>query len=68
MRRAKLVFVNQPDGQVILGGSVKLLDADSGEEIECIGDITVSCPLDGVVMANVAVQISEVEIISASNG
>jgi hypothetical protein len=60
MKRAKLIL---PSGgkSLILGREAKLVDADTGEELVCIGDITLRIPMDGAITAGVDIQISEIE-------
>jgi hypothetical protein len=63
MKRAKLVFTNKFEGTILLGRDVNLFDADTGEKVDCIGDITIFCPLNGQMRASVDFMISEVEVV-----
>jgi hypothetical protein len=68
MKKAKLIFSTGSDGGVLLGSDVRLVDAETNEELKCITDIRILCPLKGVIAANVDITISEIEILPPAAG
>lgn len=63
MKRAKLILpCGSPKAMMLNGSCAKLVDADTGEEIECCGSITLNIPIDGVIVAQTNISISEIEI------
>lgn len=66
MKRAKLVFASHRKGNApLLGSDVKLVDADTGEELLCCRDITIHATIDGAIIATPQIYISEVEVSDA---
>lgn len=60
MKQAKLILP-KTDGRTLNANRAKIVDADTGEEIETARSITVNIPLSGVITATVEILISEVE-------
>lgn len=60
MKRLKLVLPAKLEGAV--GLDAKLLDADTGEELDCAGDIQLLAPLDGLLRVQVTFVLAEIEL------
>jgi hypothetical protein len=63
MKRLKVVLpAGEKGAKTLYGVSARLFDADTGDELECAGDIVLRFPMDGVAIANVDMQIAEIEV------
>jgi hypothetical protein len=63
MKRVKLILP-KGDGSLPLGLGLDatLVDADTGEPLEPVGDFQVTCPMDGPIKVHAEILISEVEL------
>ena len=61
MKHLKVILVCD-SGYPTLGTHSSLVDADTGEPIDCVQDFTVNVPLDGLLTVDARLNISEVEV------
>jgi hypothetical protein len=63
MKRLKLILPGKSanDGH-LFGLDAKLVDADTGEELECTQDICVHFPMDDIVTVSANFPVAEIEV------
>lgn len=65
MKRLKVVIPNSPTpGSPLNGLDVKLCDADTGEQLECVENLRLNAPVDGFITVTADMLVSEIEISS----
>lgn len=62
IKRINAIVVRDKLGGQMLGRSARLVIAGTGQEIQCVRDISLHLPLDGIVTATVELVINDVEI------
>lgn len=66
MKRAKVIIRRDPrSNSPMLGGNARLVDADTGEEIKCVVDISLHMRLKHAMTATVEMLIHEVVVEEA---
>jgi hypothetical protein len=63
MRLKLLLKVHNGATTPLLGMDAKLIDMDSGQEVEDLGDLTLEMPMDGIAMVNAKILIHDVEVV-----
>lgn len=67
MKRAKLIIPRRVDGgHFLMSHMAKLVDADTGEEIECVSDIQLNMPLQDAMSVTATILISDIELRDVS--
>lgn len=67
MKRAKLLLPKGPNYIALDGRAAKLVDADTGQELQCCGEITLKIPIDGPILAQTDILISEIEVVDQAD-
>ncbi len=67
MKRLKVVIVRDPvmdlaGTNTIHGLPAKLVDADTGDAIDCVQDFSINVPMDDIITVDVRMTVSEIEV------
>jgi len=62
MKRLKLILPGERGHAELPGLNAKLADADTGEELECLGDIEVLFRMDDLVRVRAEFVVAEIEL------
>jgi len=68
MKRIKVILVKDRDPSResgFLGLKSKIVDADTGEQIDCLQDFTLNVPLDGILTVDARMVVSDIAVVNS---
>ena len=69
MKRLKVIITRDPlversSAHVMSGLPARLVDADTGQELDCVQGFSINIPMDGVITVDARLLVADIEVRS----
>ena len=69
MKRLKVIITRDPlversSANAMFGLPARLVDADTGQELDCVQDFSINIPMDGVITVDARLLVADIEVRS----